>query len=104
SKSTQLAESLEQFRSREAAMNEALVTAQQLREEIRRQAERESELRLREAKAEGERHLEEARKEVERQREVFERLRVQRDRFLRSYRTFLEVQLEELAREEERVV
>lgn len=103
-RTAQLTESLTLFHGRETAMNEALVSAQQLREEIRAQAERESELRVREAKAEGDLHLTEAKREVERERELFERIRSQRDRFLRSYRSFLEVQLEELGREEERVV
>ena len=103
-RSATLAEPLEGFRSREAAMNEALVSAQQLREEIRKQAEREAELLLRESRAEGERLIAEARRELERQEGAAEKVKSRRDRFLRTFRTFLEGQLDELTREEERIV
>jgi DivIVA domain-containing protein len=103
-KTEQLSEQLVIFRGRESAMNEALVSAQQLREEIRAQSERQAELMMKEALVERDRQSLTAKQEVERHREVMERLRMQRDRFLRSYRSFLEVQLEEISREEERVV
>ena len=48
-------EQLRAFRERDKALNEALVSAQQLRAEIREQAEREAQLIIREARAEGER-------------------------------------------------
>ena len=103
-RSAQLNESLAAFRTREQAMNEALVSAQQLREEIRTQAQREAELMIREAKTEGQRLIDQGKSEVERQRALAERIQSQRDRFLRTYRNFLEGQIEELSREEERVV
>lgn len=103
-RSAQLSEAVENFRSRELAMNEALVSAQQLRGEIQERSEREAELIVREARAEGERLVEEARRRVEAQQSALERARSERDRFLRSYRTFLEGQLEEVALEEERGV
>ncbi len=99
-----LTESVEHFRSREVAMNDALVSAQQLREEIRSQAEREADLLLREVRSNADRLIESAKRDVERERELFDRLRTRRDRFLRSYRGFLEGQIEEIGREEERVV
>ncbi len=46
-------EQLRAFRERDKALNDALVSAQQLRAEIREQAEREGQLILREARAEG---------------------------------------------------
>jgi cell division initiation protein len=92
------------FRGREQALNEALVSAQQLREEIRSQAQRDSELRLREANAEGERRIQDARRQVDRHREALQHLQAQRDRFVRSYRSFLETQLSELALQEERIL
>ena len=49
-------EQLRAFRERDKAINEALVSAQQLRGEIREQAESEAQLILREARAEGERN------------------------------------------------
>src|SRR5512146_2498372 len=52
-------EQLRAFRERDKALNEALVSAQQLRAETREQAEREAQLLLKEAQAEGERIIEE---------------------------------------------
>src|SRR3954468_23678039 len=46
-------EQLRGFRERDKAINEALVSAQQLRGEIREQADKEAQLILREARAEG---------------------------------------------------
>jgi DivIVA domain-containing protein len=99
-----LGEELNAFRSRDQAMNEALVSAQQLREEIRSQAQRDAELTSREAKSLAERLLTEARHAVEKERESLHRVQAQRDRFLRAYRAFLEGQIGEVALEEERVV
>jgi DivIVA domain-containing protein len=59
-------EQLRAFRDRDKALNEALVSAQQLRGEIRDQAEREGQLLVREARAEAERLLDEARAEIRR--------------------------------------
>lgn len=55
-----LTEQLRVFREREKAMNEALVAAQQLRQETRAAAEREGQVILREAEAEAKRLLDEA--------------------------------------------
>ncbi len=101
-RAAQLTESLNAFRAREQAMNEALVSAQQLRDEVREQTRREAEITLREAKAEGERLIAEARREAEQEREGLLRAQAQRKRFLRAYRTFLEGQLAEIRLEEER--
>ena len=49
-------EQLRVYRDRDKALNEALVSAQQLRGEIRQQAEREAQLILREAAGEGRAH------------------------------------------------
>ena len=49
-------EQLRAFRERDKALNDALVSAQQLRCGMREQAEREAQLILREARAEAERH------------------------------------------------
>ena len=72
-----MTEQLRVFRERESAMNEALVAAQQLREETRAAAEREAQVIVREAEAEGrqrvdaaksdEGHLRERMAEVQRQ-------------------------------------
>src|SRR5882762_7074118 len=55
-----LTEQLRVFREREKAMNEALVAAQQLRQDTRAAAEREGQVIVREAQAEAKRLLDEA--------------------------------------------
>lgn len=55
-----LTEQLRVFREREKAMNDALVAAQQLRQETRESAEREGQVIVREAQAEAKRILDEA--------------------------------------------
>jgi DivIVA domain-containing protein len=50
-----MSEVIAEYRERERAMNEALVSAQQLREDVREQARREAEMVLREARAQGDR-------------------------------------------------
>jgi len=56
-----LSEQLRAFREREKAMNEALVAAQQLRQDTRTAAEREAQVIVREAGAEAKRIIEETR-------------------------------------------
>lgn len=99
----QLSESLSAYRERERAMNEALVAAQQLREELRTQSARESEAVLREARVEAERIVAEARRTAQEAAEATRRVYAARARFLRSYRAFLERQIDEVAAEEDRV-
>ena len=60
---------LKSFRERDKALNEALVSAQQLRAEIRDQSERESQLLLREAQAEAMRLVEDAQSDIRRAQE-----------------------------------
>jgi len=87
---------LKSFRDRDKALNDALVHAQQLRSEIREQAERESQLTLREAQAESDRLLASARTEIKRVEDELAAL----DRFRRNYltqlRVFVERQLAEI--------
>jgi DivIVA domain-containing protein len=92
------------FRGREQAMNEALVSAQQLREEIRQQAGREAELLVREARAEGERIVTEARREASVAAEATRRLHAEQAKFLRAFRALVERQLAELELEEEQLL
>jgi cell division septum initiation protein DivIVA len=82
-------EQLRAFRDRDKALNEALISAQQLRGEIREQADRESQLVIREAKAEGERIIEEARNEVR-------KVQAELDALVRTRRAFF-VQLRAVA-------
>jgi DivIVA domain-containing protein len=100
---SRLTESLEAFRERERAMNDALVSAQQLREDMRAQAEREREQALREAGEEGAGILEEARKQALAAAESTRRIHAQRARFVRGFRSFLERQIAELEHEEQQL-
>jgi DivIVA domain-containing protein len=63
-KARSFAEQLKAFRERDKAINEALVSAQQLREEVKEQAAREAELSAREAEAASERIQADARTQV----------------------------------------
>lgn len=91
-----LTEQLRVFRERERAMNEALVAAQQLREETRTAAEREAQVIVREAEAEARRILDDARAaETEVRRKVGETER-QFQAYLAGFRALLERQLAEL--------
>lgn len=57
-------EQLRAFRERDKALNDALVSAQQLRSEIRESSEREASLIVREARSDADRQLEGARNEI----------------------------------------
>ena len=89
-------EQLRAFRERDKALNEALVAAQQLRAEIREQAEREAQLILREARAEGERLVEQSRGEVRRLQSELDALDRSRRTYITQQRTLIERQLAEL--------
>jgi DivIVA domain-containing protein len=99
--------------SREQAVHDALVTAQELRAEIRTQTQREAEQLIREAEAEARRILTEADAEArtvtrqgERNVEVLKdatgELDRRRARFLREFRSLLERELEVVGVEENR--
>lgn len=103
-----MSEQLKSYRDRERAMNDALVSAQQLRNETQVQVDREREVALREATTEADKILLEARTEAERllqqARADEQRLthgnelaRRQFQTYLASYRQLLERQLQELA-------
>ena len=94
-------EQLRAFRERDKALNDALITAQQLRAETREQAEREAQLILREARAEGEKLVEEARQNVRSLQLRVEALERGRKSYLAQWRAFSERQLSELKAAEE---
>lgn len=98
----QMTDAIADYRERERAMNEALVSAQQLREGMREQAQREADLVLREARAEGERIVSDAKRQVTFALEALRRVQAQRVRFLRLFRALVERQLSEIEQEEER--
>ncbi len=89
-------EQLRAFRERDKALNDALVTAQQLRAEVRDQAEREAQLLLKEAQAEGERIVETARAEVRRMEQELDALDRSRRTYLAQMRALLARQLSEV--------
>jgi cell division initiation protein len=91
-----LTEQLRVFRERETAMNEALVAAQQLREETRASAEREAQVIVREAEAEGRRLLDEAQRAEQRAQERQVEIQRQFAGYLAGFRALLERQLAEL--------
>jgi len=87
---------LKSFRERDKALNEALVSAQQLRAEMRDQSERESQLVLREAQAQAEGIVAGAQADIRRAEDELAAI----DRFRRNYltqlRVFVERQLAEI--------
>ena len=97
-----MAEAITEYRERERAMNDALVSAQQIREGMREQAQREADLAMREARAEGERIIADAKRQVTFALEALRRVQAQRVRFLRLFRALVERQLNEIEQEEER--
>jgi len=98
-----LREQLKGFQERERALNEALIAAQELREEARMQAETAANLRIREAGQEAERLVGEARRTVENSERTLRDLRARRGSFLRETRATLERFLAEVEIEEQRL-
>lgn len=89
-------EQLRAFRERDKALNDALISAQQLRAEVREQAEREAQLVIREARAEGERLLDAARSELRNLEAEREQMLKQRQAYLTQLRFVVERQLSEI--------
>ncbi len=89
-------EQLRAFRERDKALNDALVSAQQLRAEMREQAEREAQLILREARADGERQVEAAKVEIRRLEGELDSLEKARLTYLSQLRALVERHLAEL--------
>jgi DivIVA domain-containing protein len=89
-------EQLRAFRERDKAINEALISAQQLRGEIREQAEKEGQLVIREARAEADHLVEGARGEVRRIEDQLAALDRARRAYLAQLRVLIERQLSEI--------
>ena len=101
-----LREQLNRFQERERALNEALLAAQELREEARSQADRDAAVRLREAETHAEAILLDADQAIRHSQRRLEELRARRTHFIRSVRSLLDrftdyVQLEETRLETE---
>ena len=97
-------EQLRAFRERDKALNDALIAAQQLRGEVREQAEREAQLILREAQGEGERIIEAAKADVRRMEEELDNLDRSRRTYLAQMRTLIARQLSEVEASDSQVV
>jgi len=93
---------LESYRAREKALNEALLAAQELREEARLQSERDAGVRVREAEMRAGAVLADAERAVRLCHEKVEDLKATRGRFLSSLRKLFERFDEYLDFEDER--
>ena len=89
-------EQLRAFRERDKALNDALVSAQQLRTETREQADREAQLILREARAEADRIVDDARADVRRVGMELEALERARRAFIAQFRAMIARHVSEL--------
>jgi DivIVA domain-containing protein len=87
---------LKAFRDRDKALNDALVHAQQLRGEIREQAERESQLIVREAQAQGEKIIADAHNEIRRVEDELAAIERMRRNYLAQLRAMVERQIAEI--------
>src|SRR5262245_12357287 len=85
-----------EFRERERALTEALVTAQEMRNEIRDQVAKEADIARREAEAHAETIRVGALTARQKEEEAIRRLRARQMQLLGSYRSFLERELAEL--------
>ena len=93
---------LESYRAREKALNEALLAAQELREEARLQSERDAAVRLREAEMRADAVLADAERAVRLCHDKVEDLKATRSRFLAALRKLFERFDEYLDFEDER--
>ncbi|MDX1579022.1 MAG: DivIVA domain-containing protein [Gemmatimonadota bacterium] len=85
-----LESSLASYQERERALNEALLAAQELREEARSQAERDAAVRLREAETHAEAILLDADQAIRHSQRRMEDLRARRRQFLKSLRGMMD--------------
>ena len=92
-----LKEELTDYREKDKALSDALMSAQKLREESKAQAEKESALMIREARAEAEEARQEAARSLAREEETLRQVRARRGQLVESFRRLLERELSELA-------
>lgn len=98
-----LREQLSHYKERERALNEALLAAQELREEARSQAERDAAVRLREAETHAEAILLEADQSIRHSQRRLKEIRARRAQFIRSIRGLVQRFSEHLELEEARL-
>ncbi len=93
-RSDRLGDQVKGQEGREQAVQEALVTAQELRQQVKEQANREAQLLEREARGRIEKMLQEAEKLLADRKSALEELERHRTRFLKAFRTLLERELD----------
>lgn len=98
-----LRERLSSYQEREKALNEALLAAQELREEARSQAERDAAVRMREAESHAEAILLEADQAIRHSQRRLDDIRARRSQLLRALRGVSERLMEFLEVEEAKV-
>lgn len=98
-----LQEQVASYRQREKALNDALVTAQQLRSEAQAQADREAEMIRRDAERQAERIVEEGERSLRDLAREIETLQSRKRQFVRAFRTLLDRYLSDLELEETRL-
>ena len=98
-----LRERLSSYQEREKALNEALLAAQELREEARSQAERDAAVRMREAETHAEAILLEADQAIRHSQRRLDDIRARRSQLLRALRGVSERLMEFLEVEEAKV-
>jgi cell division initiation protein len=86
-----------EYRDREKALTEALVSAQQMRETVREQTSKEAELMRREAEQAAQQVRSDALRSIEKEEETLRRLRARQRQLVDGYRAMLERELRELA-------
>jgi len=96
-KAGRLEEEIAAYRERERALTDALVSAQEMREELRKQAARDAEELRRAAEAEAERLRDGMRQALEREERALREIRSRRAQLVQEYRAMLERELSELS-------
>ncbi len=92
----QLEEQVADFREREKALTEAVVSAQEFKEAQLNQVSREADLRIREAQTDAERIRDDALRERQREEEEIRRVRARRTQLIESFRAFLQREMHQL--------
>lgn len=86
-----------EYREKERALSDALMTAQRLREDARGHAEKEGELMIREARLAADAAREEAARALAREEDALRQARARRAQMVQAFRRLLEKELRELA-------
>lgn len=99
----ELEEELVEFREKERMLVDALMAAEQLRDEVREAAEKEAQLMMREAELDAETHRTQAAQALAKEESLIRTVQARRVQVVREFRSFLEREMAELAVAEERL-